>query len=80
MGNAKAETAGQKASILIEGIRDNYETNLNNNLDFKSAFTKIFDIISRLDKLRRQNQLSHEQAQSALESLKRIDATFQVIF
>jgi cysteinyl-tRNA synthetase len=78
--NADAEETDERAKKLIGDTLRAYEENLNRNLDVKSAFNEVFMVVSKLDKLRRRNLLSKQEARVAVTNLRTIDETLQVIF
>jgi cysteinyl-tRNA synthetase len=78
--NADAEETDERAKKLIGDTLRVSKENLNRNLNVKSAFNEVFRIISKLDKLRRRNLLSKQDAKAAVTNLRIIDETLQVIF
>jgi cysteinyl-tRNA synthetase len=69
-----------KAKRLAGAIIVGFEEHMNNDLDVKGAFDRLFRIVSRLDALRNENRLSALDAESALEALKHVDRVLRVIF
>lgn len=57
-----------------------FEQYMNSDLDVKSAFDTIYDIVNKLYGLMKKGKLSAEDANTALNGLRKADAVLQVIF
>jgi cysteinyl-tRNA synthetase len=81
-GWEKAESANssERAKKLAVSIISRFEENMDNNLDVKGAFDELFSIISALHGLKKQGKLSLEEANAAIDNLKKIDSVLQIIF
>jgi cysteinyl-tRNA synthetase len=81
-GLEKAESANssKRAKKLAASIISRFEENMDNNLDVKDAFDELFRIISALHELKKQGKLSLEEANAAIDDLKKIDNVLQIIF
>jgi cysteinyl-tRNA synthetase len=53
---------------------------MDNDLDVKTAFNKLFKTVDRLNRMSKQGKLSSEDAQKTITALRKIDAVLQVIF
>ena len=69
-----------EAKILIKKIKTDFEENMNNDLQVKTAFDSLYTAVSRLFELKEKQMLNAEDSKEALESLKAIDYVLQVIF
>ena len=69
-----------EAKILIKKIKTDFEENMNNDLQVKSAFDSLYTKVSRLFELQEKQMLNTEDSKEALERLKAIDYVLQVIF
>ncbi|MCJ7631424.1 class I tRNA ligase family protein [Candidatus Bathyarchaeota archaeon] len=76
----KSNETNDDAKRLVGEILETYEKNMNKNLNVKSAFDELYNILSNLDRLRKENGLSLEDADKATTHLKRIDQVLKVIF
>ena len=69
-----------EAKILIKKIKTDFEENMNNDLQVKTAFDSLYTTVSRLFELKEKQMLNTEDTKAALESLKAIDYVLQIIF
>jgi hypothetical protein len=53
---------------------------MDEDLDVKAAFDTVYATVTTLHKLMKQGNLSAEDAQAALNDLRRVDRVLQVIF
>jgi cysteinyl-tRNA synthetase len=78
------EGTNQKSSVkvkkLLKKLTEDFEENMNNDLQVKAAFDAVHKIVSNLVKLREKQMLSLEDSKEALAKLKAIDYVLQVIF
>jgi cysteinyl-tRNA synthetase len=65
---------------LVNKIKIDFEKNMNNDLQVKTAFDSLFNTVSKLVKLNDQKKLSFEDSKKVLKELKLIDSVFQVLF
>ena len=77
---ASAKKPSIKGKKLALRIASDFEDSMNDDLDVNGAFNHLCKTISRLDALRRKEQLGAKDAASALEALKRVDKVLKVIF
>jgi cysteinyl-tRNA synthetase len=78
--NAEAAHSSEKAKKLTDSIVLSFELNMDNDLDVKAAFNKLYESLSKLHKLLVQRKLSAKDAKAAIDGLHRIDSVLQVIF
>ena len=76
--NQKESTA--QAKMLVEKIRTDFETHMNNDLQVKDAFDALNITVSKLVELKAHNMLSDNDSEKAIEELKAIDYVLQAIF
>ncbi len=76
--NQKESTA--QAKMLVEKIKTDFETRMNNDLQVKDAFDSLNITVSKLVELKEQNMLSDKDSEKAIEELKAIDYVIQTIF
>lgn len=69
-----------KVSQLIAKLKHDFESNMNNDLQVKSAFDALFETTSRLAVLARKGKVNKKDADQAVKTLKSIDNVLQVIF
>jgi cysteinyl-tRNA synthetase len=77
---AGSANSSGRAKKLVASIISRFEENMDNNLDVKGAFDELFSIISALHELKKQGKLSLEEANAAIDNLKKIDSVLQIIF
>ena len=75
----KSSSSRNGAEKIVSGIVSGFEECMSNDLDVKGAFDSVFNNLIRLDKLRKNAELSVHDAKAALEGLERIDRVFRVI-
>jgi cysteinyl-tRNA synthetase len=76
----RKQKSNAKAKNLVEQIKTDFEEKMNNDLQVKAAFDSVYDIVSRLVKLKVKEKLSTEDSNKALAKLKDIDYVLQAIF
>jgi cysteinyl-tRNA synthetase len=78
----KAESAhsSERAKKLAASIASGFEEDMDNDLDVKAAFDELFSVISALHALKKQGELSLEDAKAAVANLKKVDSVLQVVF
>jgi cysteinyl-tRNA synthetase len=76
---AKSSNPSGKARKLVNGIVSGFEECMNEDLDVKGAFNRLFHVVSKLDRLRKQGKLSFQDAKAALEALEQVDRVLSVI-
>jgi len=75
-----ANESNPEASQLIYKLKHDFESNMNDDLQVKSAFDALFETTSRLAALARNGKISKGDVDQAVKTLKRIDEVLQVIF
>lgn len=79
-----SEDSEQKSSTktkeLVKQITADFEQNMNNDLQVKTAFDSLYETVSSLVKLKEKQMLSAQDSKEALEKLKAIDYVLQAIF
>ncbi len=73
-----AVNSTEEARAFIERIIFDFEANMNNNLDVKGAFDKLFEIISKLHEMK--DKLSKKDLVDILQNLHKVDHVLQCIF
>ena len=74
------QESSAKAKRLIKEITTDFEEHMNNDLQVKAAFDSLYNIVSRLVKLKEQKMLSTKDSEEALSKLKAINYVFQAFF
>lgn len=78
LGEAKSTFSSREVQALISGIISDFESCMNNDLDVKSAFDKLYQTIQELHGLR--ESVSAKDANVLMVDLHRVDAVLQCIF
>jgi cysteinyl-tRNA synthetase len=74
----KATGQAEKQKKLISKIVTDFEGNMNNDLDVKSAFDSLHKTIGELYEVRQ--SLSSKDVKNVMNSLRRVESVFQCIF
>jgi cysteinyl-tRNA synthetase len=77
---AKSANPSEKAEKLGGSLVSSFDENMNNDLDVKAAFDELYETVSELHGLMKEERLSAEDANAAMSGLHRIDSVLQVIF
>jgi cysteinyl-tRNA synthetase len=77
---AKSVNSSEKTKRLADSIIPSFNENMNNDLDVKTAFDKLYKIVSMFNGLIREERLSAEDADAAITNLRRVDSVMKVIF
>ncbi len=77
---ANAKRSSKQVKEILLKIKPDFEKSMSNDLNVDGAFTELNKKVSKLDALRRKEQLSSHDAEAAIESLKEIDRVLKVIF
>jgi len=77
---AKSDSPSPRAKNLADSVTLSFEQYMNSDLDVKSAFDTIYDIVNKLYGLMKKGKLSAEDANTTLNGLRKADAVLQVIF
>jgi cysteinyl-tRNA synthetase len=77
---ARAARSSEKAQKLATSLVSGFETHMDDDLGVKAAFDELFSAVSALLELKKQDELSPEDAKAAVASLKKVDSVLQVIF
>jgi cysteinyl-tRNA synthetase len=78
----KTETkqSSKKAVTIIRNLFMNFEKNMNNDLNVKTAFDQLISEFSKLNTIRKNGELSSKDASTAFANLQKVDGVLQVIF
>lgn len=68
----------KEPKAFADSILYDFEDSMNNNLDVKGAFDKLYENLSRLHKIK--EKLSREDAENILKNLQKADYVLQCIF
>jgi cysteinyl-tRNA synthetase len=77
---AKSATSSEKAKRLADSLIPSFNENMNNDLDVKTAIDELYETVSRLNGLIREERLSVEDANAAVTNLRRVDNVLKIIF
>jgi cysteinyl-tRNA synthetase len=77
---AKSARSSRRAKQLVASMISGFEENMDDDLDVQGAFDQLFKTVSRLGILNKTGRLSAEDANAALEGLRRVDRVLNVIF
>jgi len=77
---AKSAYSSEKAKLLAGSIVSSFDENMNNDLDVKAAFDELYETVSELHGLMKEERLSAEDANAAMSGLHRIDSVLRVVF
>jgi cysteinyl-tRNA synthetase len=77
---AKSAYSSEKAKLLAGSIVSSFDENMNNDLNVKSAFDELYETVSELYGLMKEERLSAEDANAAMSGLHRIDSVLRVVF
>jgi cysteinyl-tRNA synthetase len=69
-----------KTKRLIARLKNDFEENMNNDMDVKNAFEALFANVSKLVFLTEKGKVSFKDAEKTVAELKSIDQVLQVIF
>jgi cysteinyl-tRNA synthetase len=75
---AKPTSQTEKSKMLTSKIAADFEGNMNNDLDVKSAFDSLYETTNELYEMRQ--SLSSKDVKNVLNSLRRVDSVLQCIF
>ncbi|MFH1328722.1 MAG: hypothetical protein ABIH76_07785, partial [Candidatus Bathyarchaeota archaeon] len=74
------QESSTQAKKLVKEITTDFEEHMNNDLQVKATFDSLYNIVSRLVKLKEQKMLSDKDSKEALSKLKAINYVFQAFF
>ena len=74
------QKSSNKAKELVKRIKTDFEENMNNDLQVKTAFDSLYETVSSLTKLKEKKMLSATDSEEVLKQVKDIDYVFQVFF
>jgi cysteinyl-tRNA synthetase len=77
---AEAKKPSKRAKKLAYSVISSFQSNMDNDLNVKNAFDKLFQTVLQLHKLMKQGKVSAKDAEAALSELHRVDCVLQVIF
>lgn len=72
--------SNEKAESLINSLNHVFEERMNDDLDVQGAFDDLFEIVSRLVLLRKEDGVSQADCRRIVYRLRRIDTVLQVVF
>ncbi|NIN51976.1 MAG: class I tRNA ligase family protein [Nitrososphaeria archaeon] len=72
--------SNKTAKNLIDSLTHHFEERMNDDLDIKGSFDTLFEIVSKLSLLKREDRLSRDNCQRIVQELRKIDRVLQVIF
>jgi len=70
----------QKVKALIHNLARRFEEGMNDDLNVKDAFDSLFETVSKLNLLKKEGKISHDDSKAIAQELKKIDDVLQVIF
>ncbi len=68
----------ETAEVSYDSLISVFENGMNNDLDVKTAFDGLYEVVSELHKKR--EALSAKEVKNVVSDLRRIDSVFQFIF
>jgi cysteinyl-tRNA synthetase len=77
---ANAGMSRGKVKKLAYSILSGFEEHMDDDLGVKAAFDELFSTVSAFRELKKQGELSSEDAKVAVSNLKKIDSVLKVIF
>jgi cysteinyl-tRNA synthetase len=77
---AKSARPSKQGKRLAARVISGFEEAMDDDLDVKGAFNQLFKTLSTLDGLNKAGRLSAEDADAALEGLRRVDGVLRVMF
>jgi cysteinyl-tRNA synthetase len=77
---AKSAYSSEKVKLLAGSIVSSFDENMNNDLNVKAAFDGLYETVSGLHGLMKEEKLSAEDANVAMSGLHRIDSVLRVVF
>ncbi len=78
LNSATTTNSNEELRTLVESIPSSFEAKMNNNLDVKGAFDKLYEIIGKLHE--NKEKLSRKDVQDILQNLRKVDYVLQCIF
>ncbi len=78
--NAESPHPSPKARALVDRLTQDFEAEMDNDLDVKAAFERTHQTVTRLYRLMEQGKLSAENAEAAINALRQVDTVLQVLF
>ncbi len=77
---ANSSNSNSLAKAIANNITKHFERYMNSDLDVKSSFDAVYACAAKLDELRKNGKLAGEDADTALNNLRKIDRVLQIIF
>jgi cysteinyl-tRNA synthetase len=77
---AKSYNPSKSGKSLADSVTSSFEQNMDSDLQVKTAFDMVYNIVSKLYRLLKKGKLSSSDATKTIEGLKKIDKVLQVIF
>ena len=75
----ESDKSSAEVEKAIKNILPAFEKNMNNDLDVKSAFDEVYDIIHHFHRLKSENRLGKRELDTLVSYLERIDNVLQVL-
>jgi cysteinyl-tRNA synthetase len=69
-----------EGKVLANSIQSNFENQMNNDLNVKSAFDTLYETLAKLDGLAKEEKLGKTELDVAVAGLRKVDSVLQVIF
>ncbi len=76
--NVKSGKSSAKARRLVESIHLEFEKKMSNDLNVKGAFDSLFNLVTKLSALVKEEKLSSADARKAISKLKKVDSVLQL--
>lgn len=77
---AKSSNPSNSGKGLADSVTSSFEQCMDNDLQVKTAFDMLYNIVSKLFRLLEKGKLSSADATKTIEGLKKVDSVLQVIF
>ena len=78
--DTESSRSSEQAKKLVGNIKAGFEKHMDDDLDVKNAFDSLRLKAAALENLAQKGKLSTEDAEKAIEDLKKVDEVLQVIF
>jgi cysteinyl-tRNA synthetase len=78
--SADAKHSSKQVKEIVLKIKPDFEESMSNDLNIEGAFIDLYEKVSRLDAFRIKEQLSAQDAKTAIEALKETNKVLKVIF
>ncbi|MBT0160031.1 class I tRNA ligase family protein [Candidatus Bathyarchaeota archaeon A05DMB-2] len=78
--NTKVAFSNGEVKALAGGVVSGFERHMDDDLNVKAAFDKVYEMVTRFNELLEQKKLDVEDAKAVIRGLRRVDSVLQVIF